>query len=62
MINPGETVVALIDNSETVIRRYYSDGDNIKLVGLQLAHSPLLVSSDSVTIQGVVIGLTRMYG
>jgi repressor LexA len=58
----GETVVALINDKETVVRRYYPDGRKSKLVGTQLLHPPLIISNDDISIQGVVLGLIRTYG
>lgn len=60
--NPGETVVALINDSETVIRRYYPDGRKAKLIGSQPLHPPLIINNDNLSIQGVVLGLIRTYG
>ncbi len=60
--NPGETVVALINGTELIVKKYYSDGKNVKLVGAQIHHTPLIVHPKNLVIHGVVIGLIRNYG
>lgn len=60
--HPGETVVALINGTEVIVKKYYLDGKNAKLVGTQPHHNPLIVNAKNIAIHGVVIGLIRTYG
>lgn len=55
----GETVVALLDNGETTLKRLYRDGDRIRLQPANGSMAPIYV--DSVRIQGVVAGVLRRY-
>jgi repressor LexA len=57
---PGQTVVALIDGHATV-KRFYPEGDAIRLQPANAAMAPLRYPADQVQIQGVVIGLMRRY-
>lgn len=59
----GETVVALVDDEEATVKRFYREGK--KKVRLQPANStmaPMIYAAERVGIQGVVIGLLRKYG
>lgn len=60
--NPGETVLALINGTELIVKKYYPDGKNVKLVGAQIHHTPLIVNPKNLAIHGVVIGMLRDYG
>ncbi len=55
----GETVVALLDDGEATLKKFYRDGARIRLQPANPAYSPIYV--DHVRIQGVVIGVLRMY-
>lgn len=55
----GETVVALLDNDEATLKKFYRDGDRIRLQPANPNYSPIYV--DNVRIQGVVVGVLRTY-
>ena len=55
----GETVVALIDNEEATLKRFYRKRGRIHLEPANPAYEPIIV--DDCQIQGVVIGLVRRY-
>ncbi len=57
----GETVVALIDREECTLKKIYRDGGKVRLVPANTALRPLEVPAESVSVQGVVIGLLRRY-
>lgn len=57
----GETVVALIEGSEATLKRFYRDGDRVRLVPANDKMVPIEVPAESVTIRGVVRGLLRTY-
>jgi repressor LexA len=58
----GQTVVALLDNGEATLKRYYRERDGrIRLQPANEAYEPIWVEPDRVQIQGVVIGLVRTY-
>lgn len=58
---PGQTVVALIDNSEATVKRYHPEGDTIVLIPANATMAPLRYKADRVRLQGIVIGLMRRY-
>ena len=57
----GEIVVALVDGSETTLKRFYREGDRIRLQPSNAAMQPIVVPASSVQIQGRVIGVLRKY-
>lgn len=57
----GETVVALLDNGEATLKKFYREPDRIRLQPANAALRPIYVDPDGVRIQGVVIGVLRKY-
>ena len=57
----GETVVALIDGHEATVKKFYVEGERIRLQPANSSMSPQFYDKDRVQIQGVVIGLMRKY-
>jgi len=55
----GETVVALIDNDEATLKKFYKERSKIRLQPCNEAYEPIFV--DDCQIQGVVIGVVRAY-
>ncbi len=55
----GETVVALLDNGETTLKRFYREGSRVRLQPANGSMEPIYV--DNVRIQGVVAGVLRRY-
>jgi repressor LexA len=55
----GETVVALLDNEEATLKRFYKEKDGIRLQPANSKYEPIRVKS--CVIQGVVIGVVRAY-
>lgn len=60
--HPGETVVALINDHHIIVKKYYPEGDFIRLSGSHSDHNPILLRHDDIAIQAVVISLIRLYG
>jgi repressor LexA len=60
--NRGETVMGLIHQYETVIKKYYPEGKFIRLVGSSPHQQPIIVRPNELQIQGVLVGLLRHYG
>ena len=54
-------VVALVDGSEATLKRFYREGNMIRLQPSNSEMSPIIVNAKSVTIQGRVIGVLRKY-
>lgn len=57
----GETVVALLDNEEVTLKKFYRRKGRIKLVPANPALKPITVRPHDVRIQGVVIAVLRKY-
>ena len=58
----GEQVVALIDNSEATLKRFYKEsGGRIRLQPANRGMEPRILEADRCKIQGVVIGVLRSY-
>ncbi|MDH4121407.1 MAG: transcriptional repressor LexA [Deltaproteobacteria bacterium] len=57
----GEMVVALIHGGEATLKRYYHEGHRIRLQPKNPGMEPIYLREDEVKIQGVVVGIWRMY-
>ncbi len=53
----GETVVALLDTGETTLKKFYREGDRIRLQPANSSMEPIYVKE--ARIQGVVVGVVR---
>lgn len=58
----GEQVVALLDTGEATLKRYYREGNKIRLQPANSTMEPRIVDAERVRVQGVVIGVLRSYG
>ncbi len=57
----GEIVVALIDATDATLKRFYREGDNVRLQPSNKNMQPIMVPAASVQVQGRVIGVLRKY-
>jgi len=57
----GETVVALLDGESATLKRFYREGNRIRLQPANASMDPILVSENLLRIQGVVVGVLRKY-
>ena len=57
----GEIVVALVDSSDTTLKRIYREGETVRLQPSNAKMDPIRVPAASVQIQGRVIGVLRKY-
>jgi repressor LexA len=57
----GEIVVALVDGTDATLKRFYREGENIRLQPSNAAMKPIIVPAATVLIQGKVIGVLRKY-
>lgn len=55
----GEMIIALINQHDTVIKRYYPEGQYVRLESHH--HQPFILRQESITIQGILLGLIRHY-
>lgn len=59
--SPGETIVGIINNHDTIIKRYFPEGDYIHLKGHNPLHHPIILRCEDFLIQGAVVGTFRIY-
>jgi repressor LexA len=57
----GDIVVALVRGSETTLKRFYREGDTIRLQPANTALEPILVPATEVEIQGRLLAVLRKY-
>ena len=57
----GDIVVAVVDKDDATLKRFYREGDNIRLQPSNATMKPIVVPAASVEIQGRVIGVLRKY-
>lgn len=57
----GEIVVALVGSTETTLKRFYNEGEMIRLQPSNATMQPIMVAAAEVQIQGRVIGVLRKY-
>jgi len=57
----GDIVVALVEGSETTLKRFYREGDKIRLQPSNAAMPPIIVAAQSLQVQGRVVGVLRKY-
>jgi repressor LexA len=57
----GDIVVALVDGSDATLKRFYREGDNVRLQPSNTNMQPIIVHAANVQVQGRVIGVMRKY-
>ena len=57
----GETVVALIDNDRVTLKRFYREGERIRLQPSHPNMKPIFVREGDFAVQGVVISVLRKF-
>lgn len=61
-VRDGEIVVALVEGTETTLKRFYREGDNtVRLQPANSAMAPIHVPVDRLEIQGRVLAVLRKY-
>ena len=61
--SPGQMVAAWIkDPGEGTLKRFYPEGARVRLQPANSAMSPIYQDADNVEVQGVVVGVIRMFG
>ncbi len=57
----GDIVVALVEDHEATLKRFYRRGDAIALEAANPAYETRVLPSDKVKVQGKLVGLIRTY-
>lgn len=60
LAEPGDMVVALV-GSDATLKRFYPEGDTIRLQPANPNMQPIRVPAQDVQIQGIVVGLMRRF-
>ena len=61
-VRNGEIVVALVDGSETTLKRFYHEPDGtVRLQPANTSMEPIRVAAAQVAIQGRVLAVHRRY-
>ncbi len=58
----GEIVVALVDGQDATLKRFYREGEQVRLQPANAALQPIYLPAGQVSVQGKVIGILRRYG
>ena len=57
----GEIVVALVDNADATLKRFYKEGNLVRLQPSNAEMTPIYAPAANVSIQGRVLGVLRKY-
>ena len=57
----GDIVVALVDGTDATLKRFYLEGEKVRLQPSNVNMQPIIVAARDVQIQGRVIGVLRKY-
>lgn len=57
----GEIVVALVRGSETTLKRFFLEGETVRLQPSNTEMEPIYIPAKQVAIQGRVLGMMRKY-
>ena len=60
-VRNSEIVVALVDGMETTLKRYYDEGDQIRLQPANSSMNPIYVNRQNLEIQGRLLAVLRKY-
>lgn len=60
-VRNGEIVVALVGGSDTTLKRFYKEGNTVRLQPSNAQMAPIMVPAQDVEVQGRVIGVLRKY-
>ena len=57
----GQSVVALINNQQVTLKKFYIEADGIRLQPANPEMEPILLKNDEVQVLGVVTGIIRKF-
>jgi repressor LexA len=57
----GETIVALVEGENVTVKKFFPEGEMVRLQPANAQLAPIMIQADQVQIQGVVVGLMRRY-
>lgn len=59
--NNGDIVVALVEDQEATLKRFFKRGDSVALEAANPAYETRVLPADQVKVQGRLVGLIRTY-
>lgn len=60
-VRDGEIVVAMVEGSETTLKRFYDEGSDVRLQPANSSMQPIRLPKKSVQVQGRVLAVLRKY-
>ncbi len=57
----GDMVIAMINHEEATLKKYFHEGDRIRLQPANFAMDPIYMDPQSVSVHGRVVGVIRQY-
>jgi repressor LexA len=61
LASPGDIVVALVDGENATLKKYFPEGNQIRLQPANVSLAPIILDGSRVNIQGVVVSVMRKY-
>lgn len=58
---PGEIVLGLFNGTEAFIKRYFPEGQYLRLESISVEIPPIIVRQENFAIQGILTGLVRSF-
>lgn len=58
---PGETVIALVNGNDTIVKKFYPHGDHVRLLSTYTQHNPIVLRREDILVQGIIVALLREY-
>lgn len=55
----GEIVAAQVDGEGTTLKRYYLEGEQVKLQPSNKKYEPIVMDAEAVQVQGILVGVWR---
>ena len=55
----GQRVVALIDNQDATLKKFYKEKDHIRLQPANQSYKPVIIDGDRLQVQGVVVDVVK---
>ena len=59
--SPGDTVVALVDDENVTLKKFFPEGGRVRLQPANQSLEPIVLDGTRVKIQGVVVSVMRKY-
>ncbi len=57
----GQAIIALIDQEGATLKRFYPQGDNVRLEPANADYAPIIIRKEQLSIQGTVVALIRQF-